>query len=89
MVASSDLEGRHAEKRMISAVNGLNVVTLSTPLTHKHYSIDVNGVTMNCEVILLTRNIVFRGDTTTSASNLFGAHVMINSQGDEASIARI
>jgi cell migration-inducing and hyaluronan-binding protein len=93
VVASTDFEGRHAEKRLISSVNNTNaakpVVTLSTALTYKHYSNDQNGLITRCEVILLTRNIVFRGDTATSASNLFGAHLMLLSQGDEASIGRI
>jgi hypothetical protein len=46
-------------------------------------------VPMQAEVGLLTRNVKFRGDPETSAKNLYGAHIMIHSPGDESSIGRI
>ena len=66
------------------------MITLDTALLYTHYSTEANGVTAKCEVILLTRNIVFRGDADTSNTNYFGAHIMLNSShGDELSIGRI
>jgi hypothetical protein len=44
---------------------------------------------MQAEVGLLTRNVVYRGDPETSSTNLYGAHIMIHSPGDESSIGRI
>jgi hypothetical protein len=46
-------------------------------------------VPMQAEVGLLTRNVKFRGDPETSPKNLYGAHIMIHSPGDESSIGRI
>jgi len=44
---------------------------------------------MEAEVGLLTRNVVFRGDPADSRADLFGAHIMVHSPGDETSTARI
>ena len=44
---------------------------------------------MLCEVALLTRNVIYRGDPETSSINQYGAHIMIHSPGDESSIGRI
>ena len=44
---------------------------------------------MHGEVGLLSRNVVFRGDPETSATNKYGAHIMVHSPGDESSIGRI
>jgi hypothetical protein len=63
------------------------------PLEYQHLSVVpvYNGVQvpMQGEVGLLTRNIVFRGDPETSSSNLYGAHIMLYSPGDESCIGRI
>jgi len=44
---------------------------------------------MRAEVGLLTRNVVYRGDPETSAKNMYGAHIMLHSPGDESSVGRI
>lgn len=44
---------------------------------------------MRCEVGLLSRNVVYRGDPETSSENQFGAHIMLHSPGDESLIGRI
>jgi hypothetical protein len=46
-------------------------------------------IDMRCEVGLLTRNIVYRGDPETSNDNLFGAHIMLHSPGDESVVGKI
>lgn len=93
VVASTDYDGQHAEKRTISSINRTNaskpVLTLSGALTYKHYSNVQNTMTTRCEVILLTRNIVIRGDPATSKPEQFGAHLMVSTQGTGESIARI
>jgi hypothetical protein len=44
---------------------------------------------MRCEVGLLTRNVVYRGDPETSNDNQFGAHIMLHSPGNESLIGKI
>jgi hypothetical protein len=44
---------------------------------------------MRCEVGLLTRNVVYRGDPETSSTNMFGAHIMLHSPGDESVVGKI
>ena len=44
---------------------------------------------MSCEVGLLSRNVIYRGDPETSSTNQYGAHIMIHSPGDESAIGRI
>ncbi len=44
---------------------------------------------MRAEVGLLSRNVVYRGDPETSSQNLYGAHIMLASPGDESVIGRI
>ena len=69
------------------------MVSFDEPLSYTHISVtpEYGGVEvpMRAEVGLLTRNIVYRGDPETSATNLYGAHIMIHSPGDESSIGRI
>ena len=93
VVASTDFNARHAEKRTITSIDRTNaakpVITLSSALTYKHYSNVQNTITTRCEVILLSRSIIIRGDPTTSRSNLLGAHVMIQSHGAEESVGRV
>jgi hypothetical protein len=104
VIASSDNEGRHAEKRTISAIDkstpAAPVVTFVEPLLYKHFSAigtygtsanngGDNTIDMRTEVGLLTRNIVFRGDPETSNKNMFGAHIMLHSPGDESVIGKI
>jgi hypothetical protein len=44
---------------------------------------------MRCEVGLLSRNVVYRGDPETSNDNQFGAHIMLHSPGNESLIGKI
>jgi hypothetical protein len=44
---------------------------------------------MKAEVGLLTRNVLYRGDPETSAANMYGAHIMVHSPGDDSSIGHI
>jgi len=44
---------------------------------------------MTCEVGLLSRNVVYRGDPETSSTNQYGAHIMVHSPGDESAIGKI
>jgi len=97
VIASSDLEGRHAEKRTITAIDNTNVnkpvVSFKEALLYKHFAkIETYGtktMDMRTEVGLLTRNIVYRGDPETSNKNMFGAHIMLHSPGDESVIGKI
>jgi hypothetical protein len=97
VIASSDNEGRHAEKRTITAVDNSTidkpVISFKEPLLYKHFAaIETYGadkIDMRTEVGLLTRNIVYRGDPETSNKNMFGAHIMLHSPGDESVIGRI
>lgn len=97
VVASTDYDGRHAEKRTISGLGGtpLNpVISFTEPLLYKHFAATetyggVESIDMRAEVGLLTRNVVFRGDPQTSAANRYGAHIMMASPGDESVRGRI
>ena len=69
MIASTDYDAHHAEKRTITGVEyteGSNpVLSFAEPLEYKHYS-DVtaygdNELEMRAEVGLLSRNIKFTG----------------------------
>lgn len=69
------------------------MITFDAPLKFKHISEtpQYGGVDMpmKCEVGLLSRNVIYRGDPETSATNQYGAHIMIHSPGDESAIGRI
>lgn len=80
------------EERVIASISG-STITLTEALVHKHISEapSYGGVEipMRAEVGLLTRNVVFRGNPADSKKDLFGAHIIVHSPGDESSIARI
>jgi hypothetical protein len=80
------------EEMEIATISG-STITLTEPLKYEHLSVspDFGGieVPMQAEVGLLTRNVVFRGDPEDSRPELFGAHIMVHSPGDESSTARI
>jgi hypothetical protein len=80
------------EERYIASISG-STITLTEALEHKHISEapSYGGVEMpmRAEVGLLTRNVVFRGNPADSKKDLFGAHIIVHSPGDESSIARI
>ena len=69
------------------------VITFDTALVYKHYAgVETYGddtLEMRAEVGLLSRNVKYRGDPGTSATNKYGAHIMMASPGDESVIGRI
>ena len=76
VIASTDFVGRHAEKRTITGVTNRDtnpVITFATALLYKHYAgVETYGsdtLEMRAEVGLLSRNIKYRGDPETSATN--------------------
>ena len=81
-------------------INGSMVVTqltLTTALKYNHYSKVLTftkgdgsseSISMRTEVGLLSRNIIFQGDSD-SPNTEYGAHIMIHSPGDESSMGRI
>ena len=95
VVTTTGFSRFESEKRTITAItSGDNpVITLDSPLEHMHYAaIDYYGddfIEIRAEVGLLSRNVVYRGDPETSATNKYGAHIMVHSPGDETSIGRI
>ena len=82
-----------SEVRIIASISNGNQITFEKPLKNRHFShIETYGgidMPMLCEVALLTRNVIYRGDPETSSINQYGAHIMIHSPGDESSIGRI
>lgn len=97
VIAPTGYNNYEAEARLIMSVDNSNpnypVLTLNDSLLYKHYSgIETYGtdtLEMRAEVGLLTRNIVFRGDPETSNKNMFGAHLMLHSHGDDSLTAKI
>lgn len=92
VIATTSFDNDQSETRVITAVSG-NTYSFTEPLVYQHLSVapvyDGVSIPMQAEVGLLTRNIVFRGDPETSSTNLYGAHIMVHSPGDESSIGRI
>jgi hypothetical protein len=80
------------EEREIASISG-STITLTEALEYEHISVtpEFGGIEipMQAEVGLLTRNVVFRGNPEDSRPELFGAHIMVHSPGDESSVARI
>ena len=68
------------------------VITFDEPLIHKHYAgIQYFGddfIEMRAEVGLLTRNVKYQGDET-STDDQYGAVIIMHSPGDETTAARI
>lgn len=96
VIASTDFEGRHAEQLTITAVSDRSskpVITFTPALSYKHYAgIEAYGddeIEIRAEVGLLSRSVTYRGDPETSATNQYGAHIMLASPGDESVIGRI
>ena len=93
MIATTSFSNEESETRIIKTITGGNLITFDAPLAFKHISEtpQFGGVDMpmQCEVGLLSRNVIYRGDPQTSAINQYGAHIMIHSPGDESSIGRI
>lgn len=93
VVAPSDYERTHYEKRTIIKVIGQGKLQLDKAFEYKHYGsledYDGESVDMRAEVGLLSRNIVFRGDPETSSTDQYGGNIFIHSQGDDSVIARL
>lgn len=92
VIATTSFKNTESEQRTITAVSG-RILTLDKALKYKHLGVVATygsyEMPMRGEVGLLTRNLVYRGDPATSSKNLYGAHIMIHSPGDESSIGRI
>ena len=99
MVTSTNYDMWEAELKTITAVDNSSgektTLTLDSAFKHTHHGgVETVGdigdtITIRAEVALMSRNIVYRGDPETSPKNLFGAHIMIASPGNESSIGRI
>ena len=82
VIASTDFDGRQAEKRTITAINGL-VLSLDAPLVFMHWGIEQvynNGTTdiildERAEVGLLSRNLKIQGDDFSETDG-YGGHIM-------------
>lgn len=85
VIASTDFEYKQAETFKIQSISG-NAVTLDKAVQYMHYGqiqsyTDDEGntktVDQRAEVGLLSRNIVIKGATPTSATDKFGGHIMV------------
>ena len=67
VVASTDFDHNHAERRTILSVSG-TTITVTKQFVYKHVSVTENysgnNLIMEAEVGLLTRNIKMRGDNS-------------------------
>jgi len=96
-VASTDFNGRHAEKRTIMAIDRTNenkpIITMDKAFEYKHYAAtETYGnetIDMRAEVGLLSRNVKFQGDPVSSQLNQYGATLFLHSLGDDSLIARL
>ena len=78
-IASTDFNLDQAEEATVTAVAG-NTLTLDEPLEYAHYgelqTIAGRQLDERAEVALLSRNVTFEGEATSSA-NGFGAQIMV------------
>lgn len=82
VIASTDFDPHQAEKRTITAINGINL-TLDAPLTYMHWGTEqiYNNGTINkvlderAEVGLLTHNLKIQGDAFSDTIG-YGGHIM-------------
>jgi cell surface hyaluronidase len=78
-IASTDYNPNQAEEVVITAVSG-NTVSISPALKHQHFgqaqTFGGKRLESRAEVALLNRNIVIRGDDTSSSTG-FGGHIMV------------
>jgi hypothetical protein len=98
VIASTDYDGTHSEVRTITSVDMRSsnpIVSFEEPLKYTHFAGKEsfgNGsdfIEMRAEVGLLSRNVVYRGDPETSQTNMYGAHIMLHSPGDESVVGKI
>ena len=92
VIATTSFSNQESETRIITAVEG-NIIYFNEPLLFKHISevpiYDGIEMPMQGEVGLLTRNVLFRGDPIVSPRDMYGAHIMICSPGDDSVIGRL
>lgn len=73
VMATTSYSNEESETRIIKTITGGKLITFDTPLKFTHISEipKFGGVDMpmQCEVGLLSRNVVYRGDPATSAEN--------------------
>ena len=76
MITSTDYDMYHAEFATITGItsNGSkSTITLDKAFDHMHYAgseaYGSDTLTMRAEVCLMSRNIIYRGDPETSATN--------------------
>ena len=83
VIASTDRDPSHAELVTIASIADVSM-TLTAPLRFAHWGVmqTIAGrqVDERAEVGMLTRNVVIRGDSATSATG-FGGHVMVMAGG--------
>ena len=69
------------------------VITIDKPFEYKHFAMTQTygneTIDMRAEVALLSRNVVVRGDPTSSALNQYGATIFLHSVGDNSLVARL
>jgi cell migration-inducing and hyaluronan-binding protein len=85
VIATTDSNPNNAERRIIKTITTVNqksILTFDKPLLNRHYSaVETYGTeqfSMRCEVGLLTRNILIRGNPADSIDSEYGAHLMIH-----------
>ena len=80
MITSTDYDQDQAEFGIITGISddgSKSTITLDTPFQYKHYAgsetyphaTGSDVLTMRAEVCNMSRNIIFRGDPETSATN--------------------
>jgi len=95
-IAPTTFESRDAEQKKIVAIDRTNpnkpVITLDSKLTTKRFAetqtFGDKEIDMRAEVGLLSRNVVFQGDSS-SFDDQYGATVFLHSMGDDSLTARL
>lgn len=92
VIAGTNFNNVEDESRVITHIDGATIY-FDEPFEFMHFGEgpEFGGVEMPmfAEVGLQTRNVLFRGSPDDSRDDLFGAHIMVHSPGDETSMARI
>jgi hypothetical protein len=95
-IAPTTFESRDAEQKKIVAIDRTNpdkpVITLDSKLTTKRFAATQTfgdqTIDMRAEVGLLSRNVVFQGDSSSFDAQ-YGATVFLHSMGDDSLTARL
>ena len=93
VIASTDFNHNHAERRKITAVSG-NTFTVDRSFNHQHVSVvetyGTNELKMEAEVGLLTRNIKMKGDdSSTTIDGEYGSHLIIAGSGEKGTVGHV